>query len=87
MKLSDELAADRQSQSASLDDRVLVARQAEERLEDSVERLRRECQVLSPRRSPTRNRPPTFPVTRTRPPDRRVLHGVRDEIAEDLLAA
>ena len=68
MELRDELAADRQSQATSLDRRVLIAGQAEEGLEDQVEGFGGDARVPSRRRSPTRNRPPTFPMTRTCPP-------------------
>ena len=67
MELSDELAADRQSQTAPLDRRVLIARQAEEGLEDPVEgfggNTGPESETITDQESA-----PAFPVTRTRPP-------------------
>ena len=86
MELSDELAADRQPQAASLDPRVLVAGQAEEGLEHPVEGFggdaRPESETITDQESAS-----AFPVDAHPSSHRRVLQGVGDEVAEDLLAA
>ncbi len=56
MQLRDKLAADRQSQPTSFDDRVLIAVQTEERLENMVERFGGNTWPRVGDDRPTRNR-------------------------------